>query len=341
MKKSLRVLAIGSALMLMLTSLAGCSQPQQAPSKEPSKAPEAAASKFPEKPFEFLVPMSAGGGSDVFCRTLVKTVEDNKLSPKPFTVVNKPGGSGSIGWSYVAKDHKGNPYELSTVSSSFYTGPISGQSPVSYKDFTHILAVAEDPTLLVVPANSPYNTMEDLLADAKANPKKISAGGSSGLSMDAVVFYALSDSAGVDMKYVPFGGGGEVMTAVLGGHVTFGFLGPSEVTAQLEAGKMKALAISSAKRAGDSLKDVPTLKEIGHDVVLSQLRGVVAPAGIPDDAAKWLEDTFRKAIATPEWKEFVKKNFMNETIMGPEEFVKASEAQTAMYSKYLDKIEKK
>lgn len=348
MKKHFRIIAILTTLLLLLGTLAGCSSntqssdsgTQQSSSADPGKGSESAKPDFPTKNFEFLVPMSAGGGSDVFCRTLVKTVEDNKLCPTGFTVVNKPGGSGSIGWSYVANDHKGNPYELSTVSSSFYTGPLSGQSPVSYKDFTHIIGVAEDPTLLVVPANSPYKTMEELLAAAKANPETITAGGSSGLSMDAVVFYALSDSAGVKMKYVPFGGGGEVMTAVLGGHVTFGFLGPSEVASQIEAGKMRALAVSSADRASGNLAEVPTLKEIGHDVVLSQLRGVVAPLDIPQEAVDYLYDMFKKAIDTPEWKEFVANNFMEEKIMGPDEFLKASEEQNAMYSKYLEKIEK-
>lgn len=333
MKKHFRMIAILATLMLLLGSLAGCG------SNSAQGSGSGAAADFPKKNFEFIVPMGAGGGSDVFCRTLVKTVDDNKLCPSTITIVNKPGGSGSIGWSYVAKDHKGNPYELSTVSSSFYTGPLSGQSPVSYKDFTHIIAVAEDPTLLVVPANSPYQTMEQLLEAAKAKPDSISAGGSSGLSMDAVVFYALSESAGVQMKYVPFAGGGETMTAVLGGHVTFGFLGPSEAAAQIEAGKMRALAVSTEERAGGLLADVPTLKEIGHDVVLSQLRGVVAPADIPQEAVDYLHDMFKKAVDTPAWKEFVANNYMEEEIMGPEEFLEASKKQNEMYAKYLDKIE--
>ncbi|AGA68319.1 hypothetical protein Desdi_0794 [Desulfitobacterium dichloroeliminans LMG P-21439] len=340
MKKHFRSIVFITALLFLLGSIAGCGSSSSSNQKQDSSSGTEKAASFPEKDFEFLVPMGAGGGSDVFCRTLVKTVADNKLNPTNITVVNKPGGSGSIGWSYVANDHKGNPYELSTVSSSFYTGPISGQSPVSYKDFTHIIAVAEDPTLLVVPTDSPYQTMEQLLEAAKAKPESISSGGSSGLSMDAVVFYALSDSAGVQMKYVPFAGGGEVMTSVLGGHVTFGFLGPSEAASQLEAGKMKALAVTTEDRAGGILKDVPTLKELGHDVVLSQLRGVVAPSGISQENVDYLHDMFKKATETPEWKEFVKNNFMEEKIMGPDEFLKASQAQNDMYAKYLDKIEK-
>jgi putative tricarboxylic transport membrane protein len=335
MKKNIRWIAIIMACLLILTTAVGCSQ--QKPQDQQTAAP---GSWTPEKAFEFLVPMGAGGGSDVFCRTLVKVVEDNKLSPQPIVVVNKPGGSGSIGWSYVANDHKGDPYEISTVSSSFYTGPLSGQSPVSYKDFTHIAALCEDPNLILVPTDSKYQTLQELIDDAKANPGKVSAGGSSGLSVDAITFYALEDASGADMKYVPFGGGGEVMTAIMGGHVTYGFLGPSEAAAQIEAGKLRALGVTTEERVGGDLKDVPTLKESGFDVIMAQVRGIVAPKEIPEEAKKYLEEMFLKAAETPEWKEFVAKNFMEENIMNSEEFTKQSEAQNEKFAKYLEKIEK-
>jgi len=329
MKKNIRWITIILACLLVLATAVGCSQP--AAKQE---------AKFPEKPFEFLVPFSAGGGSDVFCRQLVKVVEDNKFSTQPIVVVNKPGGSGSIGWSYVAKDHKGDPYELSTVSSSFYTGPLSGQSPVSYKDFTHIIALCEDPNLILVPADSKYKTVKELLDDAKANPDKISAAGSSGLSIDAIAFHMMQDQSGAKMKYVPFGGGGEVMTAIMGGHVTFGFLGPSEASAQIEAGKLRALAVTTEDRVGGDLKDVPTMKESGYDVVIAQTRGIVAPKDIPADAVKYIEDMFYKASQTAEWKDFLAKNFMEEKIIKGADFEKQSEEQSKKFEKYLSLIQK-
>ncbi len=332
MKKNIRRMAMGMACLFLLSTLVACNKP--------AATPEAAASKYPEKPFEMIVPMSAGGGSDVFIRTLTKVVADNKLSPQPMVVVNKPGGSGSIGWSYVANDHKGNPYELSTVSSSFYTGPLSGQSPVSYKDFTHIMALCVDPNLLLVSADSKYQTLQELLADAKANPEKISAAGSSGLSVDAITFYSLQEKSGTKMKYVPFGGGGEVMTSIMGKHTTYGFLGPSEAAAQIEAGKLRALAVTTADRVSGELKDVPTLKELGYDIVMAQTRGIVAPTGISAEQVKYLEDVFTKAAATPEWKKFVADNFMEETIMNSEQFTKESENISKMFEKYLSVIGK-
>ena len=334
MKKNMRWITILMVCLFAIFTVAGCSGPAAAP--EPKEDPKPT---YPEKPFELLVPMGAGGGSDVFARQLVKVIEDNKLSPQPIVVVNKPGGSGSIGWSYVAKDHRGNPYELSTTSSSFYTGPLSGKSPVSYKDFTHIIQLCEDPNLILVPADSKYQTLKELLDDAKANPGKISGGGSSGLSVDAIAFYTMRDAAGVDMNYVPFPGGGELLTAVMGGHVTFGYLSPSEAGPQIEAGKVRALAVTTAERMGGEMKDVPTVKESGYDVVISQGRGVVAPLDIPAENVKWLEDMFRKAIATPEWKEFLAKNYMEENVLGSEEFTKQSEKTSQMFEKYLSQIE--
>jgi len=329
MKKSIRWTAIVMACLFALTTLVACSKPAAAPE-----------SKFPEKPFEVLVPFSAGGGSDVFVRTLVKVIEDNKFSSQPMVVVNKPGGSGSIGWSYVANDHKGDPYELSTVSSSFYTGPLSGQSPVSYKDFTHIAALCVDPNLLLVSADSKYQTLEELMEDAKANPEKISAAGSSGLSVDAITFYALQDQSGSKMKYVPFGGGGEVMTAILGQHTTYGFLSPSEAAAQLEAGKLRALAVTTEERVAGDLKDVPTLKEAGFDIVLAQTRGIVAPSGLSEEEIKYLEEMCMKAAATPEWKKFVADNYMEETLMNSEDFTNASKNISDLFEKYLDMVGK-
>jgi|SRR5680860_61660 len=342
MRKKTKWLALLISGLLVITSIAGCSSTSGTqPTAEPTKTAEpVTVSKFPEKPFEMLVPMGAGGGSDVFVRTLVKIVMDNKLSPQPIVVVNKPGGSGSIGWTYVAKDKKGDPYELSTVSSSFYSGPVSGQSPVSYKDFTHIIALCEDPNLILVAADSKYKTLKDLIDDAIANPKKINAGGASGQSLDAITFYAMSDKSGASMNYVPFEGGGDVITAVMGGHVTFGFLGPSEASSQIEAGKVRALAISTADRVTGTLSNIPTLKEQGYDIVVSQLRGVVAPSGISAEDTKYLEDMFKKAAATPEWKDFVAKNYMSEKILGSADFLKQSVLQNDLWTQYVSKIKK-
>lgn len=336
----MKKLHIGAILMvatLLMGTLAGCGTTKTADPK--AAAPKAAVETkpkldYPSKPIELVVPMSAGGGSDVFVRQIAKIIQDEKLSTQPITVVNKPGGSGAIGWSYVA-EKKGDPYVISTTSSSYYTVPITGASPVSYKNFTPIVGLGQDPNLLMVGINSPYTTLEEFIAAAKAG--KLTAGGSSGASDDAIIFNMIGDLTGSTMKYVPFTGGGEVMTALLGGHVDFALINPSEAMTQIEAKKLKALAVSTEKRL-ESLKDVPTFKEKGLDITLCQQRGIVAPLDINPEIVKYLEDIFKKATDTPAWKDFLVKNGVQGNYLNSADFGKKSEEVNKTYLQYMTKM---
>ena len=295
---------------------------------------------YPSKSIELVVPFSAGGGSDIMARMLVKTITDGKLSAQPLLVNNKPGGSGSIGYSYVA-EKKGDPYTIATVSSSFYTAPLMGNSPVSYKDFTPICGLAMDTLLLVVRADSKYKSVKEIIDDAKARPKTISVGGTSGTSDDAVMFYAVAAKTKTEMKYVPYNSGGEVMTSLLGGHVDYVWVNPGEALGHLEAKKVKALAVTSKERLS-SLKDVPTLKEQGVDLVLAQFRGVVAPKDISPEAAKYLEEMFKKVSQSPSWSDgYLKKNMIEGRYMNAQDFAKALAETTEMYREYLANMKKK
>jgi putative tricarboxylic transport membrane protein len=285
-----------------------------------------AASGYPNKTIEFIVPMGAGGGSDIFCRTTVKIIQDKKLCPVTINVINKPGASGSIGWSYVANNKKGDPYTISTTSSSFWTGPASGASPVNYKNFTHIINMVEDPRLIVVHAQSPFKSYEELIDFAEKNPKKLNCGGSAGHSMDAILFQKMMEQTKTDMKYVPFAAeGADPTTTLMGGHIDFAFLGISEVMPQVEAGKLRVLAVSSEERVTGLFADIPTMKEKGVDAALTQLRGVVAPLDIPQDAVTFLENMFFKAMETREWKDFVEQNGSVERVLPGTDFLKESE----------------
>lgn len=293
-------------------------------------AVEAAKSTYPNKPIELVVPFGAGGGSDIMARALVKVIVDNKFVSEPIVITNKPGGSGSIGYSFVA-EKKGDPYYIATVSSSFYTAPLISQSPVSYKDFTPIAGFAMDTLVLLVNSNSKYRNLKDLLDFARANPKTLAVGGTSGTSDDAVITHMVQSKADVKFKYVPFASGADVMTALLGGHVDLAWANPGEALTQMEAGKARPLAVATKERI-PSLKDVPTLREQGLDVVLAQFRGVVAPLGIPQETVKYLEEVFRKVSNSPDWQEgYIKKNMVTSKFMDADEFGKAIVEVTEMY----------
>jgi len=322
MKRSLfKGLVVAAILVLVVALAAGCGGGDKKVA-------------YPSKNIEMVVPFAAGGGSDIMARSLAKVIADNKFVSQTIVINNKPGGSGSIGYAYVA-DKKGDPYSMATVSSSFYTAPLMGNSPISYKDFTPVCGLAMDTLLLVVKADSKYNSVKDIIDDAKARPKAISIGGTAGTSDDAVMFYAFQSRTGAEMKYVPFNSGGEVATAVLGGHVDMAWMNPGEALTQLEAKKMRPLAVSSKQRLS-GLPDVPTLTEMGIPLVLAQFRGIVMPKDVPVEAAKYLEEAFKKVSEAPAWKDnYLKKNMVEPRYMNSQEFAKALEETSAMYKEFL------
>lgn len=338
MRKNMRWVVLLTIMAMLISTVAGCGTTTNQNSAN-SGTKEPAKPDYPTKSIEMVVPFGAGGGSDIFARNIERVVTSKKLVSQPIMVVNKPGASGSIGYAYTA-EKKGDPYTLATVSSSFYTAPILGQSPVSHKNFTPIAGLAMDTLLLVVRTDSKYQSVKDIVEDAKANPKKLSVGGTSGTSDDAVMYYAFQDRTQTEMKYVPFNSGGEVMTAVLGGHVDMAWVNPGEGLSQLEAKKARALAVASKDRLS-AMSDVPTLKEQGIDLVLAQFRGVVAPLDIPADAVAYWEGVLEKLSKDTEWTEgYLKKNMIEGRYLNAKDFAQAILDTTKMYEEFLSKVKK-
>ncbi len=343
--KRYRIWAVLLVVILMGAVVAGCggSQPSagEETAKEEGKEPAEGEpkSQYPERPIEFVVPFGAGGGSDILARSIAKVIQDHNLIDQPLMVVNKPGGSGSVGYSYLA-EKKGDPYYIGTVSSSFYTAPLLGKSPVSYRDFTPVAGLAMDTYGLFVRSDSRFDSLQEILDEVKANPKSISVGGTSGTSDDAVLTFLLEEKAGVDFTYVPFESGGEVMTALLGGHVDISWANPGEALSQIEAGKARVLAVASKERL-PSLPDVPTLIEEGVDVSLAQFRGVVMPKDVPEDAVKYMEEALRKMSETEDWKTgYIEKNMITARFLNSEEFGKAIVELSNMYEQVFAELSK-
>ncbi len=205
-----------------------------------------ALAEYPDRDIKMIIPFGVGGGSDTLARTIANVIGELKVLPVSILPENKPGGSGAVGYSSVAKE-KGNPDLIATVSVSFFTTPLQGGSPVSYRDFTPLAAIAQSPYVLVVPAASEYKTLDDL----KKTPRLVT--GTVGVVSDAALLARMTSNAlGIKVDPVPFDGEGEVMAALLGGHVNIAYFNPSEVLPQIQAGKLRALAVSSATRASHS-----------------------------------------------------------------------------------------
>lgn len=288
------------------------------------------ASKFPEKPVTIIVHASAGGGSDIFARTMASSVEKNKLLSQPLVVENKPGGSGAIAFAYVAGKKK-DPYFMLTAVTSFMTTPLMGKAPVSLKDFTPIANFAFDEYMLMVNPKSKYKSVKEIIADAKANPKKITVGGTQLGSSDSICAYLVEKAVGVQFNYIVFNGGGEVNAALLGGHIDIAVSNPGEALELFKAGKVKLLGVYSDKRLAGA-PDVPTMKEQGVNVTYVQNRGLVAPADIPADARKVLEETASKYMKTDIFKKYLADNMLSDAWMDGETFGKWLEKENDRYA---------
>lgn len=283
---------------------------------------------YPEKPVTLVVPFSAGGGSDVMARSLVAAMEAEKALPVPIVIENKPGGSGAVGWSYVAMKHKGDNYTIATTSGSFWNTAIAGQSPVSFRDFVPIAGVAMDPLTLVVNADSPYMTLADLIEAAKTNPDKLVFAGTSAYAGDRVCLEMLKKATGLNIKHLSFKGGAETTMAVLGNHVAASWANPSEAASMVESKKLRVLAVATEERIAE-LPDVPTFKELGYPgVVFADLRGIVGPKGMSPEAVNFIAAAVEKACTNPVWQDkYVKSNMVIGKFIPTEEWTKMVENQ--------------
>lgn len=292
-----------------------------------------AASKFPEKPITLIVHAGPGGGGDIFARTLAASVDKDKLFSHPLIVENKPGGSGGVAYSYVARKKK-DPYFLATAVPNLLTTPIMGRIPISLKDFTPIANLAFDEYMVIVATNSKYKSMKDVIADAKANPKKVTIGGSQLGGADSICTYLIEKAAGIQLNFIVFKSGGEANAALLGGHVDMAMTNPGEALEFFKAGKVRMLGVFSENRLV-AAPDVPTMKESGINSTYAAFRGVVAPADIPQDARNTLQDAMFKYTKTDIYKKYCQENMLSEAWMDGQTFGKFLNEWNGKYAQIL------
>jgi len=291
------------------------------------------ATNFPTKPITLVVHAAAGGGSDIFARTLSAAFDKEKLLPQPIVVENKPGGSGAIAFAYVGSK-KGDPQFLLTAVTSFLTTPILRKSQFTPKDFTPIANFAFDEYMVIAKAGGKYKTMKDVIADAKSSPKKVTVGGTQLGSSDSICAYLIEKVAGVQFNFIVFNSGGEVNAALMGGHIDLAVSNPGEALELAKAGKVLTLGVFAEKRLAGA-PDVPTLKEQGIDAIYVQNRGLVAPGGIPEDARKVLEDAMLKYTKTKIYKDYLVEGMLSEAWMDGPTFGKWNEKEYARYQGML------
>ena len=262
-----------------------------------------AAAWQPEKA-ECIAPANPGGGWDTICRVSSAVLQKTGALKTSMYVTNQPGGSGAVAIASVITKRKGDPGLLVAASNSLTFTMAMGRTPHSYADVVPLAQVAAEYGGVFVRADSRYRTLGDLVAALQANPAAATfAGGSAPGSLDHIKLALLAKAIGVDpgkVPYVPFQGGGEAMTALLGGHTDAATLDVAEAAAQLEAGKIRCLGLLSEKRS-TKFKDVPTTWEQGVKVTFPIWRGLYMAPGASPEAVRYWSDAVRKMVATPEW----------------------------------------
>ena len=262
----------------------------------------------PTRPVEVVVHTGPGGGSDLLARAVATMIEKEKLLPVRMQVVNKAGGGGAVAPAYLA-EKAGDPHTLGFFTGVWLTNPITTDAAkVTLKDLTPIARLVLEPALIAVKADAPYKTLSDFTTAAKEKPGQLKQSGGSVTSRDNVVRQLLQRSSGARWAFISFPGGGERIAALLGGHVNMMVIEPAEAGEHIRAGNMRVLAQVSERRLS-GFPNVPTLKEAGFDVpAVPQVRGVVAPPGIPAANVAYWEEVFRRLTRTASWKKYLEDN---------------------------------
>ncbi|HEV7799511.1 MAG TPA: tripartite tricarboxylate transporter substrate binding protein [Burkholderiales bacterium] len=261
----------------------------------------------PERNVELTIPTTPGGSNDIAGRLVHKLWTELKLLPVSSSVVNRGGGEHIVAYSYIAQ-RTGDPYAIGIMSTPMLVNPIEGRTQLTHNDLTPIAYLITEPMIALVRADSPIKTGKDLVDALKRNPASLSIALTS--TGHRVSVGLPMHKAGVNLKAVrmpAFKGGGETVTAVLGGHIDVLITSVSTSVSHVESGKMRGIAVSSTKRLGGPLASVPTWQELGYQSSGSW-KGIVAPKGItPAQVAYW-EEVMRKSAASDEMRQYAEQN---------------------------------
>ncbi len=300
---------------------------------------------YPSKPIQMIVPFPPGGVADITGRPTANTM--GKILKQPIVIINKPGAGGGLGMAQVAKG-PADGYTLLMALSSISIIPVADRlqgRPPSYelKELAPIALISADPTVLVVRADSPYRTLKDFVAAAKAQPEKINYGSSGVYGTLHVAMEIFAHVAGIKLFHIPYQGGGPAITALLGGQIEALASGPAPALAQIKGGKMRALAVWGDKRLA-SMPDVPSMKELGYDATFYIWSGVFVPARTPKPIIDKLRAAAKQTVNDPEFREsMVKVETLIAYLDAPEfqQFVERDAKRLAIAVERIGKVEEK
>jgi putative tricarboxylic transport membrane protein len=309
---------------------------------------------FTETPIEIMAPAAPGGGWDTTAREMQRVLQEEGIVPT-VEVYNVEGAGGTIGIAQLVNDERGNDHHLMMMGLVMIGAIAANASPVTLADTTPISRMTAEFEVVVVPADSEFQTLDDLIAAFQADPASISWGGGSAGGTDHILVGLIAQAVGVDptqVNYIAFSGGGEALAAILGGQVSAGVSGVGEWQDQIASGELRALAVSGAAASGDATPAAggatpmagaaapvaPTLREQGIDVELANWRGVVAPPEISEEGRQCLVALVEEMIASDGWQQTLAQYGWQGYPLSGEEFAAFLEEERARVIEILTQL---
>ncbi len=266
-----------------------------------SLGPATAGAAYPDRPIKMIVPWAAGGDTDAIHRVIANSME--KQFGKPVVVVNIAGASGTVGAREVMKAAP-DGYTILAIHDFIHTTYYTGVGELTYKGFDPVALLTSTPSVFAAYGKTPWNSVKELIEDARKRPEQITVAVSLG-STSHFFPAMIAQAAGIKWKYVSYEGTAPRMTALMGGHVLLGETNLTQLD-KVKAGQIKMLAIATAARVPE-VPEMPTLKELGIDIVYAVNRGMVTPKGTPEAVLAKLEEACGKAMKDPAVTEAMKK----------------------------------
>jgi putative tricarboxylic transport membrane protein len=292
----------------------------------------------PTKPVEFIVPAGTGGGADQMARIIAPLVDKYKLSPRPLIVVNKPGGAGAEGFTYV-KAKEGDAHTVIITLSNLFTTPLHTGVPFNWKDLTPVARLALDEFILWVNAETSYKTAKEYIDAVKAKASTFKMGGTGSAQEDQIITIQLEQALGLKFIYVPFKGGGEVCANLVGKHIDSTVNNPIECAGHWKANRVRPLAVFDGDRlSAKGWGDIPTVKEaLGANIEYLMLRGIFGAPKMPADAVAFYQGLLKKVYETPEFKDYLEQGALKPSWQTGPEFVKWLEGAEGLHRELMTK----
>ena len=336
MKKNF-LITILILIVFSMVLLVGCS------SKEPA-VKKSVLDGYPDRPINVLVGYGAGGGSDTHARTVIKALNDNGIVDQSFTVENLPGASGVHAFSKM-QNEPDDIYQIFCVP-EMGIPLVNGALDASYDDFQRIAQVGSGTHAMFVKADSPFETVEQVLDAIEKDPQSVSIPVPGALdSVEPYRWYTIFEEIGSDtielgsLNIIPTDGNADVITNIIGGHMDVALVSASANLAdQVEAGNARVLAVLSPERL-DAFPDAPTLLERGINIVHNKARGFWIGKDVPEEIVQYWEDALKELMETPEYKEYLDKNMIQSIYKNSEEYTQYSKEEGERFGNFMKRVQ--